>query len=84
MRIRALVLSALTLLSLAYVARLRHAERYLELKSRTVSVAAVEAKLVGDVFSNFHRNLKHLEFESLRNDEEDSAHPLPSMVYFDT
>jgi hypothetical protein len=75
-----MTLSALTLLSLAYLARIRHAENSFELKSRTVPISAVEAKLVGDVFSDFHRNLKQMEFESVRNDEEDSAHPLPSMV----
>ena len=79
-----LVFSALTLFSLAYLARIRHSVNRFELKSRTVPIAVVETKLVGDIFSDFHRNLKQLEFESVKNDEEDSAHPLPSMVYFMT
>ena len=54
--------------------------RSVTLKSTSIPIAEVDEKLVGNMFTYFHRELKHLEFESLKNDDQDSRHPLPSMV----
>jgi hypothetical protein len=81
------LLPALTALSLSSIGFLLILSRHsydTVLKSKSIPISAVEEQLVGDIFNDFHQKIKHLEFESLRNSEQDSRHPLPSMVIADT